>query len=262
MRIQSILFVLLLGARVVCAQPPMAGNCTVFPADNIWNTPIDTLPVSPSSANYINRIGATVGVHADFGSGTWDGGPIGIPFVKVPGTQPKYPATFLYYDESDAGPYAVPLDAPIEGGSNSTGDRHAIAVDTDNCILYELYRAFPQTASWNADSGAIFRPEFARLAAGDLDFRGRRRAAHHARAGALRRGGVRRDPACAAFHRAAHPARLCLAGAPLRIHADRPHLSAHGTTVPLEGEFRHLGLSRRRAGDSARAEEVRNDAQR
>src|SRR5262249_32915464 len=63
---------------------------------------------------------------------------------------------FLYADESDPGPYAVPLDAPIEGGSGSTGDRHAIAVDTDNCILYELYHAFPGSADWTADSGAIF----------------------------------------------------------------------------------------------------------
>jgi hypothetical protein len=95
-------------------------------------------------------------MHADFGSGTWNGGPIGIPFVKVPGTQAKYPATFLYADESDTGPYAVPLNAPIEGGSNSTGDRHAIAVDTDNCILYELYRAFPGSGTWSGDSGAIY----------------------------------------------------------------------------------------------------------
>ena len=79
-----------------------------------------------------------------------------FPFITVPGTQTKYPATFLYDDESDAGPYAVPLNAPIEGGSSSTGDRHAIAVDTGNCILYELYRAFPQASSWTADSGAIF----------------------------------------------------------------------------------------------------------
>jgi hypothetical protein len=86
----------------------------------------------------------------------WDGGPIGIPFVTVPGTQVKYPATFLYDDESDAGPYAVPMNAPIEGGPNADGDRHAIAIDTDNCTLYELYRAFPQGSSWTGDSGAIY----------------------------------------------------------------------------------------------------------
>jgi len=141
---------------VARAQAPTIGNCTVLPADNIWNTPIDQLPVSPSSSTYVNTIGATTGVHADFGSGLWNGGPIGIPYITVAGTQTKYPASFTYADESDPGPYAVPLNAPIEGGSASTGDRHAISVDVDNCMLYELYAAFPQSASWQAGSGAIF----------------------------------------------------------------------------------------------------------
>jgi len=134
----------------------MIGSCPVLPADNIWNTPVDTLPVLANSATMVNTIGASRGFHADFGAGTWDGGPIGIPFVTVPGTQTKYPASFLYSDESDPGPYAVPLNAPIEGGPNATGDRHAISIDTGNCILYELYRAFPQASSWDADSGAVF----------------------------------------------------------------------------------------------------------
>jgi hypothetical protein len=138
------------------AQPPGIGNCTVFPADNIWNTPVDQLAVSPNSSTYISTIGPSLPVHADFGSGLYNGETIGIPFVTVPGTQTKYTATFLYASESDPGPYAVPLNAPIEGGSQSTGDRHAIAVDVNNCVLYELYRAFPQTSSWQADSGAIF----------------------------------------------------------------------------------------------------------
>lgn len=141
------------------ATPVLAqtiGTCPVFPADNIWNTPVDTLPVHPNSATYVLTIGSSSGLKADFGAGLWNGGPIGIPFIRVAGTQTKYSATFLYWDESDTGPYAVPLNAPIEGGSNSTGDRHAIAVDHDNCILYELYRAFPQTGSWQADAGAIF----------------------------------------------------------------------------------------------------------
>jgi hypothetical protein len=150
-------FLILLGfAGSASAQAPTLGNCTVLPADNIWNTPVDQLPVSPSSATYVNTIGATTGVHADFGSGLWDGGPIGIPYISVSGAQAKYPASFDYADESDPGPYAVPLNAPIEGGSASTGDRHAIALDIDNCILYELYAAYPQAASWKAGSGAIY----------------------------------------------------------------------------------------------------------
>ncbi len=138
------------------AQPPTAGTCSIFPADNIWNTPVDKLPVSANSAIYVNTIGASSPTHADFGSGLWDGGPIGIPWMTVPGSQTKYPATFQYADESDPGPYPIPLSAPIEGGSASTGDRHAIAIDVGNCILYELYSAYPQASSWQAGSGAIF----------------------------------------------------------------------------------------------------------
>ena len=133
------------------------GGCSMFPANNIWNAPIDTLPVSSNSAAWINSIGPSTGLHPDFGSGTWDGAPIGIPYVLVPGTQPKVAVTFDYAGESDPGPYPVPANAPIEGGSSSGGDRHVLVVDTSNCILYELYAAYPQTdGSWQAGSGAIY----------------------------------------------------------------------------------------------------------
>lgn len=151
----TLLPLVLLGARLASGQT-VIGACNVFPPNDIWNTPIDALVVAGNSSTLINAVGAGVYLHADFGSGTYNGGPIGIPFVTVPGTQTKYSATFLYASESDPGPYAVPLNAPIEGGSQSTGDRHAIAVDTDNCILYELYNSYPQPSSWKADSGAIF----------------------------------------------------------------------------------------------------------
>jgi hypothetical protein len=153
--IRIIALALILVAAPLCAQPTI-GACPVLPANNVWNAPINQLPVSANSATLVATIGTGVTLHADFGSGTWDGGPIGIPFITVPGTQTKYPATFQYADQSDPGPYAIPLTAPIEGGSASTGDRHAIAVDTDNCILYELWSAQPQAASWQAGSGAIF----------------------------------------------------------------------------------------------------------
>jgi len=149
--------VALLGlATFAAAQAPTVGNCTVLSADNIWNTRVDQLPVHPSSSTWVNTIGPSSPLHPDFGSGTYDGEPIGIPYITVPGTQTKYPATFTYQSESDPGPYAVPLNAPIEGGSASTGDRHVISIDTDNCILYEIYAGYPQAASWQGGSGAIF----------------------------------------------------------------------------------------------------------
>ncbi len=143
-------------AGLAVAQGPVEGNCPVFPADNIWNARVDQLPVNPSSPAWVSTIGPSSPLHPDFGSGTYNGEPIGIPYVTVPGSQTKYPATFTYQSESDPGPYAIPLTAPIEGGSSSTGDRHVIAVDTDNCILYEIYDGFPQAASWEGGSGAIY----------------------------------------------------------------------------------------------------------
>jgi hypothetical protein len=150
------LALILLACSTIFGQSPTVGTCPVLPADNIWNTPVDQVIVSASSSTWVTTIGSTKTVHADFGSGLYDGAPIGIPYITVPGAQTKYPATFTYASESDPGPYAIPLSAPIEGGAQSSGDRHAVAIDTDHCILYELYAAYPQAASWTAGAGAIF----------------------------------------------------------------------------------------------------------
>ena len=142
---------------IASGESPQVAGCAVFPADNVWNSPVDTLPVHANSDAYVAAIGADAHVHADFGSGTWEGGPIGIPYVDVPGTQPFVDVSFDYADESDPGPYPIPPDAPIEGGPDSDGDRHVLVLDRDHCILYEMFYAFPQPGgSWEAGSGAIF----------------------------------------------------------------------------------------------------------
>lgn len=131
--------------------------CELFPKNNIWNTPIDNLPVDNNSSAYVQSIGPNTGLHPDFGAGMWNGAPLGIPYCLVPGNQPKVNVTFDYPDESDPGPYPVPQNAPIEGGYSSTGDRHILIVDTSTCKLWELYYAFPQQdGSWKAGSGAVF----------------------------------------------------------------------------------------------------------
>ncbi|HEX5616521.1 MAG TPA: hypothetical protein VFZ83_15305 [Acidimicrobiia bacterium] len=130
-------------------------RCRVFPADNPWNQPVTGLPVHARSSAYIASINANGGdfLHPDFGGD----GAYGIPYVTVRWNQPEVPIRFTAYgDESDPGPYPVPLDAPVEGGPYADGDRHVIAVDRDHCELYELYRAFRTTSGWKADSGARF----------------------------------------------------------------------------------------------------------
>jgi hypothetical protein len=143
---------------VATATPVGGGPCPVLPADNIWNRNISAMPTSVRSNAYVNSIGASSHVHADFGSGLWDGGPIGIPFVFVQGSQPFVPINFTEYgDQSDPGPYPVPTNAPIEGGPSSGGDRHVLVIDQGNCTLYEMFHSQPQSdGSWNAGSGAVY----------------------------------------------------------------------------------------------------------
>jgi hypothetical protein len=133
-------------------------GCIPFPIDNAWNLDVSALPRDPNSDALIASIGLDRGLHPDFGSGTYNGAPIGIPYVVVSGAQPRVNVAWTAYgDESDPGPYPVPSAAPIEGGAASTGDRHVLVIDRDNNRLYELGRAFPAgDGSWSADVGAVF----------------------------------------------------------------------------------------------------------
>jgi len=144
-------------AATASASPlPGARSCPLFPADNPWNRRVDALPVAAGSAATIAAIGPTKTMHADFGSGLWDGGPIGIPITVVGKSQAKSAVRFDYADESDKGPYPIPAAVKIEGGSASDGDRHAIVVDRDACRLYELYALRRAGGRWTAGSGAIW----------------------------------------------------------------------------------------------------------
>jgi hypothetical protein len=129
-----------------------------FPSDNLWNKDISSSPVDPNSSAIINYVGSTIGVHPDFGSGQYNGSYMGIPYTVVDNTQSLIPINYQAYgSESDPGPMPIPLSAPIEGYPNpGTGDRHVLILDSANCFLYELYSSYPQTASWSADSGAVW----------------------------------------------------------------------------------------------------------
>ena len=135
------------------AQNPRLAGCPVFPADNPWNRRVDRLPVAADSHTIVRSIGLDGHLHADFGSGLWEGHRIGIPITVVRGPQPKLRVHFEYADESDPGPYPIPENVKIEGGS----DRHAILVDRDSCRLYELYALERRSdGTWQAGSGAIW----------------------------------------------------------------------------------------------------------
>lgn len=132
---------------------PSLGGCEIFPANNYWNTPVDALPVHASSDAWVNSIGRTRTFHMDFGSGTWDGGPIGIPYNLVSASSvTKSNVDFYYPSESDPGPYPIPANPKIEWGS----DHHILLVDSDECKLYEIYDASKSGGKWYGGSGAIW----------------------------------------------------------------------------------------------------------
>jgi hypothetical protein len=152
----SALLLSLAGATARALPLPAAPRCPIFPASSTWNQRVDRLPVAANSAQLVASIGLDATAHADFGSGLWDGGPIGIPFDVVTRTTKRSRVSFEYADESDKGPYPIPATVHIEGGRGSSGDRHALLLDRDSCRLYELYALYPAGAGWRAGSGAIW----------------------------------------------------------------------------------------------------------
>ena len=131
---------------------PSAKRCPVFPKTNPWNRRVDRLPVAANSDAVIASIGLNTGLHADFGSGLWEGAPIGIPFDVVTRKTARSHVTFEYSDESDHVCYPIPKRAHIEGGS----DHHALLVDKTACRLYELGGLAKQNGRWTAWAGATW----------------------------------------------------------------------------------------------------------
>lgn len=130
-------------------------GCTIFPPDNPFNQDISKAPVHPHSDSYLSNIltGGNKFLHADFGSNL----SYGIPYVVVSGTQAPVPINVVEYpDESDKGPFPIPLNAPFEGGDPKSGDRHVLVLDKDHCVLYEMYHAVQVGSGWNCGSSAKF----------------------------------------------------------------------------------------------------------
>lgn len=127
---------------------PQLSGCPVFPADNVWNTPLDHAPRSPQSDVYVARIGPDKALHPDFGPEN------GIPFSVIHANTKRVKVNFDYRDDSDLGNYPIPSTASIEGGPNSDGDRHVILIDQDRCLLFELWNSHSNPdGTWNAGSG-------------------------------------------------------------------------------------------------------------
>ena len=141
-----------LGGAAQALRVPSAPRCPVLPASNPWNKRVDQLPVTQNSATIIDSIGAGTGLHADFGSGLWEGSPIGIPFDVVSRSTPRARVVFEYDDESDHVGYPIPKGVHVEGGS----DHHALLLDKSACRLYELGGLERRQGRWHAWAGATW----------------------------------------------------------------------------------------------------------
>jgi hypothetical protein len=137
----------------------------VFPSNHALNMPIDSLPVHPNSNNYVANIGANTALHPDFGTSWDDDGtirPMGIPYNVVGAGQPFIPINFyLYADESDPGPWPIPVDPFIETvfdwRNPEQGDRHMLIIDSSSHILYETGNVYKNTDGvWEGGCGAVF----------------------------------------------------------------------------------------------------------
>lgn len=139
-------------AKKEASTGPYEYGCPIFPANNALNEEIANAPVNPDSSQYVESIGLTAHLHPDFGRDKH----YGIPFKVVSEKQAKVPIDFTEYpEESEPGPYPIPLNAPIEGAGEA-GDRHVLVLQRGTCMLYELYGAERSGAGWKASNGAVF----------------------------------------------------------------------------------------------------------
>ena len=147
-----------LGGCQVFPDPPasLSPRAPSLPSEAAWNQDISRAPVAAGSARTIAYIDTHGGdrLHPDFGSPR----AYGFPYAVVGARQRRLPVHYTAFgDESDPGPFPIPLGAPVEGGNRGDGDRHVLVVDRSRCLLYELYRGFARRGGkphWNADAGA------------------------------------------------------------------------------------------------------------
>jgi hypothetical protein len=140
------------GGSAQALRLPSAPRCPLFPRSNPWNQRVDRLPVARNSGALIASIGVDTGLHADFGSGLYNGFPIGIPFDVVGRSTPRSRVSFDYSDESDHVGYPIPKRVHVEGGS----DHHALMIDRAACRLYELGGLERRNGRWHAWAGATW----------------------------------------------------------------------------------------------------------
>jgi hypothetical protein len=147
------------GAAPVAAEPLPGTTCSLFPADNVLNTDVSSLPPNAQSATWMGNMTQAANIHPDLGTLAQL---YGMPVNVAPPPSTGLAPTFLYDSESDHPAEGYPIDQStlIEGGSGapSGSDRHALVEDMNRCKLYEIYNLqnFTNGQTPQAGSGAVW----------------------------------------------------------------------------------------------------------
>ena len=127
-----------------------------FATGSLWRKDISASAIDSNSATLINSIGSSVGLHPDFGSGTYDGSLMGIPYIIVDTTQAMVNVSGASGGgEGDPSAMPIPANAPIEGYPNA-GDNHVLVLQSGSCWLYELYQGMDSNGNWSASFGTVW----------------------------------------------------------------------------------------------------------
>jgi len=136
---------------------------SVFPSTSIFHhrvdaastgLPVDTSPAAPMYSGYLSAT-----VKPFFGNNSNAPFPNGIPAIEVPFNQPDVAVTTTVYQSYfTSGP--IPPYAPVEGTSNSNGDRHVLvyleAGGGNNPALYEMWQGIYEGGPWTDSSNALW----------------------------------------------------------------------------------------------------------
>jgi len=134
----------------------------IFPSTSIFHhrvdaattgLPVDTSPAAPIYSGYLPET-----VKPFFGD-TYANFPNGIPAIEVPYNQPDVSVTTTVYQSYfTSGP--IPAYAPVEGTSNSNGDRHVLvyreAGGGNKPALYEMWQGIYEDGPWTDSSNALW----------------------------------------------------------------------------------------------------------
>jgi hypothetical protein len=135
----------------------------IFPSASIFhhrvdaastNLPVDSSPAAPIYSGYLSET-----IKPFFGNTSGAPFPNGIPAIEVPYSQANVSvATTLYQSYFSSGP--IPPYAPVEGTSNSTGDRHVLVYlepgGGNNPALYEMWQGIYEGGPWTDSSNALW----------------------------------------------------------------------------------------------------------